>query len=75
MARRRGEVLDVRRIVSLLASTDMTLWEISMRMGCSHSAIAAVNRRYQVRDYGGQRSHWRVTAHAVDSGVGEDAAA
>jgi hypothetical protein len=74
MARRRGELLDVQRIVSLLASTDMTLCEISARMGCSHSAIAAVNRRFQVRDYGGHRSSWRVTAQSMNSYPTEEAA-
>jgi hypothetical protein len=30
-------------------------------MGCSHSAVAAVNRKYEVRDYAGHRNRWRLT--------------
>jgi hypothetical protein len=49
---------EIRRIVSLLASTDMSLLEIAQRTGCSRGAIAAINRRYQVREYGGHRTSW-----------------
>jgi hypothetical protein len=61
----QGRSLDefqVHRIVSLLARTDLSLNEIAKRMGCSHSLIAAINRKYEVRDYGGRRSRWTVTA-------------
>ena len=57
----QGRPLDdfqVHRIVSLLARTDMTLNEIALRMGCSHSVVAAINRRYEVRDYDGRRNDW-----------------
>jgi hypothetical protein len=57
----QGRPLDdfqVHRIVSLLARTDMTLNEIAERMGCSHAVVAAINRRYEVRDYAGRRNHW-----------------
>jgi hypothetical protein len=49
---------EIQRIVRLLASTDMTLLSIAERTGRSHAAIAAINRRYQVREYGGRRSSW-----------------
>jgi hypothetical protein len=49
---------EIRRIVSLLASTDMSLMDIAQRTGCSRGAIAAINRRYQVREYGGHRTSW-----------------
>ena len=52
---------EIRRIVSLLASTDMTFLNIAQRTGRSHAAIAAVNRRFQVREYGGRRSSWSVS--------------
>ena len=55
---------EVRRIVSLLASTDMTFLNIAQRTGRSHAAVAAVNRRFQVRAYGGRRSSWAVCAIA-----------
>jgi hypothetical protein len=46
----------IRTIVSLLGSTEMTIGEIAERMNCSRSTIVAVNRRYQVRLYLGLRS-------------------
>jgi hypothetical protein len=49
---------EIRRIVSLLASTDMSLLDIAQRTGCSRGAIAAINRRFQVREYGGHRTSW-----------------
>jgi hypothetical protein len=53
---------EIRRIVSLLASTDMSLTDIAQRTGRSHAAVAAVNRRFQVREYGGRRSTWAVNS-------------
>jgi hypothetical protein len=55
---------EIRRIIQLLASTDLSLMDIAQRTGRSHAAIAAVNRRFQVRHYGGRRSTW-----ALDSGM------
>jgi hypothetical protein len=52
---------EIQRIVRLLASTDMTLLNIAERTGRSHAAIAAINRRYQVREYGGRRSTWKLS--------------
>jgi hypothetical protein len=51
---------EMEKILRLLRRTDMTLMEIAMRMQCSHSAIAGINRRHGVRHYGGRRSEWRV---------------
>jgi hypothetical protein len=51
---------EVEKILRLLSRTDMTLTEIAMRMQCSHSAIAGINRRHGVRNYGGSRSRWQV---------------
>ena len=48
----------IGKIVTLLQSTDMTISEIAQRMGCSRSAIASINRKFQVRDYAGLRSRW-----------------
>ena len=62
---RQGCVLqdaEVRKMVSLLASTDMTIPEIAKRMGCSRSAIVSINRKFQVRDYAGHRSTWALTS-------------
>lgn len=53
---------EVKRIVMLLAGTDMTIGEIAARMSCSRSAVVAVNRRYQVRKYEGLKSRWSLQA-------------
>jgi predicted DNA-binding protein YlxM (UPF0122 family) len=49
---------EIQRIITLLSSTDMSIPEIAQRMGCSRSAIASINRKFQVRDYAGLRSKW-----------------
>jgi len=49
---------EVSRIVTLLSNSDMTILEIAERMTCSRSAIAAINRRFQVRKYAGPKSKW-----------------
>jgi len=51
---------EIRRIVHLLSQTDMTIRDIAERMGCSRSAIASINRRFEVRVYSGMRSVWKV---------------
>jgi hypothetical protein len=56
----------IRTVVSLLASTEMSIPEIAQRMGCSRSAIAAVNRKFQVRQYQGRRSTWVVAVSDSD---------
>ncbi len=53
---------EVRKIVSLLASTEMMIPDIAERMGCSRSAIISINRKFQVRIYAGRRSAWALTA-------------
>ena len=61
----QGHPLDdfqIHRIVSLLARTDMSFHDIAQRMGCSHAVVAAINRRYEVRDYAGRRNQWKVIA-------------
>lgn len=49
---------ELNRIVMLLRDSDMTLPEIADRMRCSRSAVAAINRKFQIRLYGGKRSQW-----------------
>jgi hypothetical protein len=51
---------EVGRIVMLLRESDMTLREIADRMRCSRSAVAAINRKFQIRVYSGKRSEWSV---------------
>jgi hypothetical protein len=60
----RGNALhecQIRTVISLLATTDMTIAEIAQRMGCSRKTIVGVNRRFQVRQYSGWRSSWAVS--------------
>ena len=66
---RQGRALhegEVRRIVSLLATTDMSIGDIAERIGCSRSAVVTVNRKFQVRSYLGRRSSWSVSAIRSD---------
>jgi len=68
MNRSKGKYLDtneVEKILLLLRRTDMTLMEIAKRMQCSPSAIAGINRRHRVRNYGGRRSQWCVVCAEV----------
>jgi len=55
---------EIQTIVRLLASTDMSLLIIAERTGRSHAAIAAINRRFQIREYGGRRSSWALGGSA-----------
>jgi hypothetical protein len=54
--------MDVRRIISLLSSTDMTIPEIAKRLGCSRSTVVSINRRFAIREYGGRRGTWQLVA-------------
>jgi len=61
----RGKALSdsqVRKIISLLASTELTVLEIAERMGCSRSTVVSVNRFHGIRDYQGHRSVWVCTS-------------
>src|SRR5678815_285808 len=63
----RGKALSenqVRKIISLLASTELTVPEIAERMGCSRSTVVSVNRFHGIRDYQGHRSVWICTSSA-----------
>ena len=62
---------EVGRIVRLLASTDMTIGEIAARMGCARSAIAAINRKFQVRNYAGRRTTWEMGTWSLYGGIVE----
>jgi hypothetical protein len=55
---------EIRRIVLLLMETDLSLQEIAARMCCSRSAVAALNRKFQIRRYQGHRSHWVLESRA-----------
>jgi hypothetical protein len=41
----------IHRIVSLLVRTEMTFQEIAERMNCTADIVAAVNHKYDAREY------------------------
>ena len=49
---------DISRIVDLLSTTDISMSDIAVRMGCSRSAVATINRKCCIRYYNGRRSVW-----------------
>ncbi len=51
---------EIRRIAHLLSETDLDAGSIAERMGCSKTAVMAINRRFYIRDYGNHRNTWRV---------------
>ena len=53
--------VQVRKIQSLLYTTNMSLPEIAQRIGCSRSTVVTINRKFQIRNYGGSRSKWDLT--------------
>jgi hypothetical protein len=58
---RKGCVLtemEIRKIVYLLAQTDLPNRDIAARMGCSKSSVVSINRRFQVREYNNHRNTW-----------------
>jgi hypothetical protein len=50
--------LEIRKIVYLLAQTDLANRDIAARMGCSKSSVVSINRRFQVREYNNHRNSW-----------------
>ena len=60
---------ELQRIVALLRDSEMSLPEIASRMRCSRSAVAAINRKFQVRTYEGKRHQWnlKIEGRVVDA--------
>jgi transposase-like protein len=58
--RRRFSDEELRKIIRLLQSTELSISQIAERMNCKPPAIAAINRRFEIRDYGGRRNEWLV---------------
>ena len=63
---------ELKRIIMLLRESEMSLPEIADRMNCSRSAVAAINRKFQIRVYGGRRSQWNLNRQPVVFGREED---
>ena len=59
---------ELSRIFMLLRDSDLSLPEIADRMRCSRSAVAAINRKFQVRLYEGKRGGWHARK-AYSSGL------
>ena len=57
---------EVRKIIQLLAKTELTIRDIGERMSCSRSAVASINRRYGIRVYSGMRNVWKVRLPEVE---------
>ena len=55
----------LKRIIMLLRESEMSLPEIADRMNCSRSAVAGINRKFQIRLYGGRRSQWDLNRQPV----------
>jgi len=67
---RKGQFFDheeIDRIISLLATTDMSIKEIAERMACTGNAISAINRKYRIRNYNGGRARWEVLHYSRDA--------
>ena len=58
---------EINRIVLLLRETDISFADIASRMCCSKSAIAGVNRKFQIRAYEGKRSDWIINGDASNA--------
>lgn len=59
--RHQGQQLSIEeaaRIRVLLQTTEMSIPEIAVRMGCSRTAVNRLNRIHKVRAYLGRRSTW-----------------
>jgi hypothetical protein len=56
------------KILKLLRETDMTIGEIAERVSCSRSLVGTLNRKRNVRFYGGARSRWTVAGGSLCEG-------
>jgi predicted XRE-type DNA-binding protein len=59
--------IELSRIQLLLHQSEMSISEIAERMHCSRSAIASVNRKFQIRFYAGHRTQWSVDHERVEA--------
>jgi hypothetical protein len=58
--------VELSRIQWLLHESEMSVSEIAERMRCSRSAIVSINRKFQIRVYGGRRSQWSVNHEGLE---------
>ena len=62
--------VEIRNIISLLTSTEMSILEIAQRTGCNRSTIVAINRKFRVRDYLNRRTSWVMSISGAPGGEG-----
>ena len=69
MARQGSSLLDseTQRIITMLATTNMSLTEIGRKTGRDRGVIGAVNRRFHIRDYVGRRNAWSLNCDLDDA--------
>ena len=56
----------IRRILTLLATTNLSLMGIAHKTGSGRGVIAAVNRRFHIRDYVDGRCAWALNCDLDD---------
>jgi hypothetical protein len=68
MAREGFSLLDskIRRILTLLATTNLSLTDIAHATSCRRTVIAAINRRFHIRDYVDGRCVWALNGDLDD---------
>jgi hypothetical protein len=57
----RVDQQELKKIMELLRSSDLSIAQIAERMQRTRGTIAAINRKYRIRDYLGKRSTWKVS--------------
>jgi len=60
---------EIAKIRCLLATTDMSVPDIALRMRCSGTAILSINRHYNIRRYDGKRSCWKLASSPAAEAV------
>jgi len=72
MARVQGRPFsdaEIARIRHLLSETEMSIPEIAARMGCTHSPIVSINRRFGIRHYNGRRVRWELSSSSGEEAI------
>ncbi len=51
----------IKRLVYLLKTTDLSMVEIATAMGCTRSTVSRINQLHNARNYENSRSSWQLT--------------
>lgn len=60
---------EIATVVKCLKDEDMTIIQIAKRCGVSKGSVAAINKRYGIREYNGRKLTWSMIgteANAVE---------